>query len=123
MEKLELKHLAPYLPYGLKFMNPISGTVATMTAYDLDMIIKCNETPILRPLSYLTKAQTEQLAELLQITRPYLKSMINKHIRGHRFSNLSYKYTLILFENHYDVFGLIDAGQAIDVNTLNDPQH
>lgn len=54
--KLELKHLAPYLPYGLKLVY-LDGSIRDLIYLDLQSLsrigIYCK--PILRPLSDLTK--------------------------------------------------------------------
>ncbi len=63
MEKLELKHLAPYLPYELEIINTIRDLRLTLKGVqtDLDIIHSHGKTPIkfiklvLRPLSDLTK--------------------------------------------------------------------
>lgn len=63
METLELKHLAPYLPYGLKGIY--NETIITLSlngyssvdeiGYDISLFLSCKIKPILRPLSDLTK--------------------------------------------------------------------
>lgn len=114
--KLELKHLAPYLPYGVmcelqdqgetkqaKLCGAYSDnsyaffdTVESEHGYDS---IK----PILRPLSDLTKEIEHNGKKFIpiQITRNYTDE------------NVSYKLCDKLFEWHFDVFGLIDQGLAI----------
>lgn len=133
--KLELKDLAPYLPYGLTFLSHKHrfkyGTKTVLIANGLslnddknvvieflydDELIFSNEmktcTPILRSLSDLTE---EQYAEL----------DLNHNFSIVRFSDLEkdptrYPYTIVqkLIEWHFDVFGLIEKGLAIDINTL-----
>ena len=149
--KLELKHLAPYLPYNLE--------VKHIEGYDL--IMDCNgensdtlsildvfeyAKPILRPLSDLTNDKyTEGLISLC-INRNLYKSkfadgynsyksrIVNKpfgkifKIQNHddwvllisiqepdRTKAYIFDY---LIKNHFDVFGLIKEGLAIDINTL-----
>ena len=68
MDKLELKHLAPYLPYGLKMILEKSGDIRELNGLFIDLgelrfhfnVINrgqrlWNYKPILRPLSDLTK--------------------------------------------------------------------
>ena len=158
VRKLELKHLAPYRPYGLKFvmtsdyldefghyddwsgkeedykkgavwtyageidedlMIPLGdGDISRVFKKDNTYIsIKCNGIkPILRPLSDLTK-------EIFDLsfswkTNPNIYSIAT--IKNRLITNnLTYYDQLFLIELHFDVFGLIDQGLAIDINTLN----
>jgi len=147
--KLELKHLAPYLPYGLKcqyegivnggeiskkrkeykkenepFVNwsyfrdidEIKGLkiapLKSIRVYKKYWVATCGIynkgqkgfysgigiKPILRPLSDI---QDDDIN-----TPEYLQECC-------------YSYVQHLLEQHYDVFGLIPQGLAIDINTLN----
>lgn len=122
---LQLKHLAPYLPYGLKmkvfdtFYNYDTMTLCDKSGFSnigLSEVIDEPEDfkPILTPLSEL----------------PYYSNGI-KHL-GYRtdannFLNLisdiennkgNYDLMQMCFEEHIDVFGLIKAGLAVDKNKL-----
>jgi len=147
MEKLELKHLAPYLPYGVKIGRHIRSNdliIVLMNSYHISGFFN-NEyiyfKPILRPLSDLTE---EQLLELVSIkgykdiapTIDYKFKIVQKPfgkiwkitklddwaliISFNEPERLSYKLFSKLIEWHFDVFGLIEKGLAIDINTLND---
>ena len=92
MEKLELKHLAPYLPYGLKYRQygnyPIKkgqdnllehfGDVSLENAQNI--IDDYNKKPILRPLSDLVKEITVNgetfmpVEKLFELNHPAHKS-------------------------------------------------
>ena len=120
MEKLELKHLAPYLPYGLKGKW---DTVIASSIWELDCeILEPDYTnlknpvysyfgknpcmPILRPLSDLT-------------TNAFVFKKDLEHIKIHKeVITMRYYVVEYLFQNHYDVFGLIEQKLAIDINTL-----
>ena len=180
--KLEIKHLAPYLPYGLKaemldYKNDYVGR-------QFDKIIgiyqwsKNNDwciltdggskpslsriKPILRPLSDITK-EIEHNGERF-VPMVELAIIANLDTTGSRLSSTesaygircniendadsdkwvvlgfdavngfgehyrpSNEWTIVqnqlelwqkLYSWHFDVFGLIDAGLAIDINTLN----
>lgn len=104
--QLELKHLAAYLPYGLKAMyNGIKFTITALgqkncygTTFESSQGLVFNDfKPILRPLSDIEDDEIN--------TPEYLQSCC-------------YSYVQYLLEQHYDVFGLIDNGLAIDVNTI-----
>jgi len=186
MEKLELKHLAPYLPYGLKFKN-LHGDIVELTGlsngnsaviniltgfkqdghYTWGYIEQCK--PILRPMTDLInqvlddrKIPIIELSKIgcmeyfqglinLDIDRVTLKTIENDdlslQIKSLRLgSTVDFRYIISdscfsitaygggsiaegvvlhqlqlfekLFEWHFDVFGLIEKGLAIDINTL-----
>lgn len=145
--KLELKHLAPYLPYGIsievseynnKYITDSWGLKCQsdylVSEYNRGVrkgLTLTQVKPILRPLSDLTK-EIEHKGE--------------KFVPFDRYSDIFGSNDDVLFENmnnennemhysvckelphyvfdwlvsfHFDVFGLIDAGLAIDINTLN----
>lgn len=133
-ERIELKHLAPYLPYGLKFLVPNDehSQVQTMTGlskhdgiqtdYEKEDEIGCignlwlfegdrnyeyyGIKPLLHPLSRLTD---EHIAELEGCHN--FSSMSYSDIRT---DPTRYPFTIVqkLLEWHFDVFGLIDKGLA-----------
>lgn len=138
MEKLELKHIAPYLPYKLKceiITTTNNVLIERMTGFDCRFfeyvifgdveigtngvglfgnckILLTSVKPILRPLSDLTKLGTP-------IIQPYTDciTIINQlHILNNDVSILPYQLFEILIKHHFDVFGLIDKGLAIDIN-------
>ena len=163
--KLELKHLAPYLPYGLKFevnifdqamtdgvmvglneieieFSGIRNTITESFTYDLCL-------PILRPLSDLTKEIEHNGGKFIPIMVLYggesyrdydfMLEVVDKPIIGKRIeisvkdlpspcisfglktptnNILNYGNWQMLLEWHFDIFGLIPANLAIDINTL-----
>ena len=124
--KLELKHLVPYLPYGLKIWNIDMGVDFDLTiqeedeGIDIESILYCksNWKLILRPLSDLT----DRINPIQHHT--YLDGLNHNSIE--KIQDLIMKGILYLedynylIEYHFDVFGLIEQGLAIDINTLND---
>ena len=141
--KLELKHLAPYLPYGLNCMIPIQGLVTMVgiqpkkasthkyvlfTDYSTKKLTEIK--PVLRPLSDLTK-EIEQLEEFCPHSEDErynengedgfefnLESFakLNGRLKLNWFS---YGFYEKLFELHFDVFGLIEKGLAKDLNACD----
>ena len=133
--KLEIKHLAPYLPYRLK-MRCIEDktnhilTIAHQT-YDLSTvglypILKGDFykkfKPILRPLSDLTKdnvAEFYQLdsidLELIDIDE-WTEELIHMINAGDKFQLRQFN---LLFSWHFDIFNLIPQGLAISINDIN----
>ena len=136
--KLELKHLAPYLPYGLMFMrveeNCDRSTLPVTwlgTYYQQETNLNCNSLRdllngnykepklILRPLSDLTKTEFE-MDSLHKGAIQFMDETANlpQNSRTSHVGSIMYADMLKLFEWHFDVFGLIPEGLAIDINTL-----
>jgi len=129
--KLELKHLAPYLPYGLKYrlygnfpiqkgvdnwiediieINPFNFTLEKVLTYET-----CK--PILHPLSDIHKNEFNFIYD--KETDYYsINDWILLNAESRLTSKFSYEFWALLFENHFDVFGLIEQGLAVDINTL-----
>lgn len=150
--KLELKHLAPYLPYKLKIqywdrnvvMN--AGQGSSMNWIGITAVLrrqgeKQNCYPILRPLSDLTKEikvdgslinPENELCKKLLISNCKLstdhnivslqlpKGVSNRLIAigSEIVDECDFGVYQKLLEWHFDVFGLIEKGLAIDINTL-----
>lgn len=136
--KLELKHLAPYLPYGLKVHESFSNRIGELRSLNINgkvnvlhKVIWCFEIeeikPILRPLSDLTKElyQHEILIRwgggLSEKAKVKWLNDITDEIKLTAYNALRYDFVELLFEHHFDVFGLIPQGLAISINTLNQP--
>lgn len=111
---LELRHLAPYLPYGLMGYATDINISEKITVHNVTHVLFEQEKIklILRPLSDLNK--TIDLS-------PYFHqcSDMDGGIRENIFS-CPYSDFETLFKHHFDIFGLIDAGLAIDINTIKD---
>jgi hypothetical protein len=156
--RLELKYLAGYLPYGLKFKTNFDHIQYLMTSLDINkskvtfrainnfknsknISIKLlgENKPILRPLSDLTKEielNGEKFVPLEEIKEVFLNNP-KKGCEHYRdiFKDVYFEWTEECFESniemlpyewiqkilqwHFDIYGLIDAGLAIDINTLN----
>lgn len=145
MEKLTLKELAPYLPYRLKWhllsaypgANPLA-TIEEMTLVGVDSCIsfeKASEIyldsdendvigkPILRPLSDLTKEieikgkKFIPHQELISIACGMIVGISSLEEYKDIREVLYWEYEQLI-EWHFDVFGLIEKGLAIDINTL-----
>jgi len=134
--KLELKHLAPYLPYGLKIYACQNEYVLELEEeMDNETIsvretIENNHKPILFPISDLTKeicinglffCPIKCLLEDVGFDVSEFNNS-NFNIKTDTFTDLdisSFNDVQKLLEWHFDVFGLIEKGLAIDINTLN----
>ena len=145
--KLELKHIAPYLPYGLNILEYSHGrgkdVVLPMGLKNMSdnehkietgITLVCSDPeikPILRPLSDLTKEIRHDgdrfvpavmieglIAENVIDTANLPYSAIVYFLKRHRAAALPYTIIEILLRLHFDIFGLIEEGLAIDINTL-----
>lgn len=120
--KLELKHIAPYLPYQLKFTYKFKGgwgslknTVDIMDSHSIAYIVDDPEDRrvFLRPLSDLTKRDDEN--------RPLYfpsKSLLNLIECKQDILTCDYNEINYLIRNQFDVFDLIPKGLALDINSL-----
>lgn len=129
METLELKHLAPYLPFGVKAKTKDYEFIVA-GAHDYT-IFGDNENGeleeyygdvklILRPLSDLTEKHIKEIHSRCPNSPNWQelhKEWINE---GGDLTETIIEYAVmeILLEWHFDVFRLIDKGLAIDINTL-----
>lgn len=133
MTKLELKHIAPYLPYGLGFATQSGKSFKSKCtnsfeirivkgrhpsgsnsyhSLTLDKINRGEFKPLFRQLSQLTKDEGEYAKFIAaygdkNTDLDYLCECVEDVS-----NDLSYDCMVYLFENHYDVFGLIEKGLA-----------
>jgi len=129
--KLELKHLVGYLPYNAKILDFVNGGNCIINdTYVLEpknchrclTFAEETEKPILRPLSDLTKENVLEMIECSDFESIYF----NENPIDLIFINTEDKTYLsdiirnmdFLFKNHFDIYGLIENGLAIDINTL-----
>lgn len=127
MMKLELKYLAPYLPYGIicefktvtdrdKYLN---GTTFTRGLLTLDVyLLYRNENPVyeyikplLRPLSQLTR-EIEHNGERFVPNEWLHYNYVGERI-GLNTGTWSHRTVQKLLEWHFDVFGLLDKDLAL----------
>ena len=135
-EKIELKHLTPYLEHGLRIDYKRNQKPKTfkLSVYNVMKVVLVEEwKPILRPLSDLTKEIEHNGEKFVPLQKLYedFKITMNEPYKNYKDSILfgcnyngnpeqSWLYcrVIILFKWHFDVFGLIEKGLAIDINTL-----
>jgi hypothetical protein len=127
--KLELKHLAPYLPYGLKCKSTTilfgeeDNGIYEMGLISMRGVLKGTGKPILRPLSDLISLinidfEDEKFKPIDVIIRKGgCHSAVALHVKIGK-GTLGFKYFDLLLQWHFDVFGLIEKGLAIDINTI-----
>ena len=125
--KLELKHLAPYLPYGLKLLYENSKgehiKIDLVTAhFTNEWTPNFHSKPILRPLSeainqYQEVQGHESYCDTWEEWFSHLDDFEGKLGEANILA-CPYDLMQVLLEKHIDVFGLIDEGLAIDINNL-----
>jgi hypothetical protein len=124
--KLELKHLVGYLPYNVKVK--IERTVYPKWEHIYTLSIKeLSEyshgsfvlTPILRPLSDLTKEIEVNMEKFVPVDRLQLYGYYDEQcLEYNQVKSISHNMMQYLYEWHFDIHGLIEKNLAIDKNTL-----
>jgi len=134
VEKLELKHLAPYLPYGLMIKESYIGKELKMIGCENTKELRIrltdglyayeanNMKPILRPLSDLTDEMIEDIYQRYGRSETNAESWASSLRFLRKYGGTRYELPLefwnYLFKHHFDLFGLIPSGLAVDINTL-----
>jgi hypothetical protein len=127
--KLELKHLAPYLPYGVsvKWFRRDDSTFQTsvLTISDYPFLTKQLFKPILRPLNSISDLglYMDMYEDDHHNNDDYLFELVDHggNISLADVNNLPYYVHSWLCKHHFDVFGLINQGLAIDETTISNP--
>lgn len=143
--KLELKHLAPYLPYQIKILDCITGKSKVMNMgqgssthwIGIKTVLNYWKSgnpiynPIFHNLSDLTKEIDhngerfvpsriiENLFDIEDFTVE-LEYLVKREDDGIVFISMEKQMNILekLFEWKFDVFGLIPHDLAIDINTI-----
>jgi len=131
--QLEVKHLAPYLPYKLKEFYEMSSVQKKETLQAIDTLGKCRTDedlrwfeikmfkPILQPLfndnfDYSIFLMDNFPEEKWADAYNYIMNGVGF---GVKIEQIPYELHDFLFQNHIDVFGLIEKGLAVNINTLS----
>lgn len=129
--KLKLEDLAPYLPYYVRGIITVdkppflqSGDPVHLSADILKVFLDGTVKPILKPLSNLTEEyRKNDESEIAELCDEFSNYDIEHLENGINFGDspvdfMQYHKVVLLLEKHYDIFGLIDKGLAVDFNTL-----
>lgn len=137
--KLQLKHIAPYLPYGLEFVcicpKSMEYEISQVSNIHIgNEIIEVGATefefsdlggeeikPILRPLSDLTKEiehNDRKFIPIKMFARSSQRDVGEIVFQIKSLEILDHYIFQYLIEWHFDVFGLIEKGLAIDKNSI-----
>ena len=138
--KLEAKHLSAYLPYRLNMKrNGFIGILKQIKLPDEESLneiyefqVSCSNwwenaddrnhyKPILRPLSDLKDDSFIDINNQYTNTPNWDYYKEDWIASGKNLSDTIIEYCVMqwLIKNHFDVFGLIEAELAIDINTLD----
>ena len=133
--ELELKHIAGYLPYGLKIYEQRYSLTYNVVGY-LENEIYCKDKNndvfsfvpelgvdklILRPLSDLTKEITHNGETFVPIEKYThdIQVELSTCLRDDTYYELlPYFVIQKLYEWHFDIHNLIEKNLAIDLNTI-----
>tara|TARA_R100001039_G_scaffold10623_1_gene5541 strand:+ start:100477 stop:100902 length:426 start_codon:yes stop_codon:yes gene_type:complete len=140
--ELELRYLTPYLRYRLKcfaegeniddYSDPIIPKEFEIVGLDINYVeiheigrtvteefIYSEIYPILRPISDLKKEEFKMYS-LNKEAILYLDDVakLPHNNREELMGGIMYRDIRFLFKNHFDVFGLIGEGLAVDINTI-----
>ncbi len=124
---MELKHISAHLPYGLK-VRLHNGEVVTFTVLKLSQFLSgaIGIKPILRPLSEFGDSDDlRKVHEFIGLGKWCEQYDIYFDAWFNDIANIDklilqapYEVIQYFFANHYDIFNLIEKGEAIDANTL-----
>lgn len=132
--ELELKHWAAYLPYDVWVYQPNAErtksfpldaeSLRMMEAYGFELFKL-----ILRPISELSELIVNEFGYYrmdMQSNQDIIDLFCFEVIESEEelidldLTALPYKTTEYIFKKHYDFFGLIDKGLAVDINEINE---
>lgn len=131
-----LEHIAAYLPYKLQLLwtgshesNKDETLVSTLTIEKVREVITGHNKhatvkPILKPMSNLSNKELQIAmwdkghSSHIDWTTTEREGWISKYGYDYWIKDIPYVIMTYLFENHYDIFGLIEKGLAVDINSI-----
>jgi len=125
---MRLEEIAPYLPYRVKVLRPNKNISLEIVGITKEYIL-FNENgvetygdfthckPILHPLSDLTNDEFNFIYEN-ETDSESIEELVHMDSESFRCNKFSYIFWEALFKNHFDVFGLIEKGEAVDISTI-----
>jgi len=121
--ELELKHFSGYFPHGLDCV--IKNKIVRLTSLNR---FSCETRPSVHGFTWCAFKDIKLILQpLSDVTRKELEEQgFDSHIDYLTYENQGVEWTLeapfnmvqYLLSQHYDIYGLIPAGLAIDRNTL-----
>ena len=134
MEKLELKHLAPYLPYSLKVMDLYDNKERFFVGYSINHTepvkisvyknllstgrLLSEVKPILRPLSDFNTGIAKDIMKDLNCSYLVVSDIWAFEDGSIKFKDLRFETYNVMCKKHIDFGGLIKEGYAVNVNSI-----
>ena len=128
IDKLELKHLAPYLPYKLriyrinKYIGGSNDQQTLSCAWLEDVLsndsIHFDAKPVLKPMSDLSIDHYNMIYDS-ETDYTSICSWLELDVESRLMSKFSLEFWNGLYRHHFDVFGLIEKGLAVDIHTIS----
>lgn len=123
--KLSFEKVAPYLPYSLGIINVV-GKRTELTTENLTFHLEKGFKPVLRPLEDTQTLEVDFGSEKGVFKDNYFGftnfmfyyNEYKEFGRAYWHNRAPYVVVKRLLEYNYDVFGMIEDGLAIDINTL-----
>ena len=118
------------LPYGLKAIyTPLNEPIVDFSTSRYTMFVnkEYDYKPILRPLSELEQIllfEFEKYHQNIDCNNEIIELFCEEHIKTSdlvseiNIESLPFDTVIWMIKNHFDIAGLIEKGEAIDVNTL-----
>lgn len=138
---LQLKHILPYLPYGLRceilnyksdyvgiqkstvdgyyfigsqlHLKYVGGSVGKVVGKEMVLYLKSFNIGDIDIIALASGDYCDAWAEWIE----HIDDLIEQP-EGARILACPYDLMQLLLEEHYDMFGLIEAGSAVDIKTL-----
>lgn len=139
MQELQLKHIAPHFPYGLKMTFRVGGKVGVLRAiynyeqetHPVRLLLDGMDSehiwmfkPILKPIQELDELHAQKLTEFIgkdwcEAYDEYFEAWINDLANTDKLVLQAPQPIFNYFlSQHFDVFGLIDKGLATSVDDI-----
>ena len=126
-KELLLKDLSCRLPYGVKYMDILNPDEHPSTLQSIDNcgLVMANDgfsheienvKPYLFPISSMTEEQIVEFDKIAELDIKYSITQIKNDVLIWTSGLNRFNW---LLKNHFDVYGLIDKGLAIDATNLN----
>lgn len=123
--KLQNEKIMPYLPYSVSIINSV-GKRVELTTDNLSYHLEKGFKPLLRPLSDTQTLEVDFGSEkglfkdnFFGFTSfEYYYNEYLEYKRAYWHNRAPYVVVKRLLESHFDVFGLIEDGLAVDINSV-----
>lgn len=128
MEKIKLSEICGYLPYGLSINNKNEELRAIVNPDGVETLFRGHLInyyeleeikPILSPLKDIyTHKYKPKYAKGMHVISEIIPMYYLEMIKIGQVKEIPYDWFELLLKEHFDVYGLINRGLAIDINSL-----